>query len=156
VAAASSGSSLRDVLQSVAGVWVGTYTHLSLTGAVLDSFASRQETRLENNLWFERLIYRPRGPGTVVLDFRGRLTDDGDLVIADPTFEGRSRLVADRYVLFPYRWTNEPDVEVVELVTLATADYRTRLWQRFKAGQLDRITIVEEHRRPDETPVVWQ
>jgi hypothetical protein len=101
------------------------------------------------------VIYRPVGPGTVVLDFRGRLTDDGDLVIADPTFEGRSTLVRDRYVLFPYRWTNEPDVEVVELVTLATADYRTRLWQRFRAGLLDRITIVEEQRRPNETPAVW-
>jgi Domain of unknown function (DUF3598) len=154
--AGTPGSPLRDVLRSVAGVWVGTYTHLSPTGGVLDRFPSRQETRVENDLWFERVIYRPAGPGTLVLDFRGRFTDDGDLVIADPTFEGRSRLVAEKFLLFPYRWRNEPDVEVVELVTLATADYRTRLWQRFTTGMLDRMTIVEEHRRPTETPAVWR
>ena len=156
MAVGTTGPSLRDVLASIAGVWVGTYTHLSPSGAVVDRFASRQETRLENDLWFERVIYRPSQSGTVVLDFRGRFTDDGDLVIADPTFEGRSTLVRDRYVLFPYRWTNEPDVEVVELVTIATTDYRTRLWQRFQAGRLDRITVVEEHRRPHESPAVWQ
>lgn len=146
---------LRDVLAAVLGVWEGSYTHLTPAGGVVERTASRQETRIEGDTWYERIVYRPADDDRVVLDFRGRLTPDGGLVIEDARFEGHSRLVGDRYLLFPYRWKDEPGVEVVELVTLATEDYRTRLWQRFRCGRLDRVTVIEEHRCPGARAEVW-
>lgn len=151
----TAGRTLRDVLAFVVGVWEGSYMHLSPAGDLLERFASRQETRIEGDNWFERVVYRPAGPDRVVRDFRGHFTPDGDVVIADPSFEGRSRLVGDRYLLFPYRWTDEPTVEVVELITLATPEYRTRMWQRFRAGRLDRVTVIEERRCPGEVAAAW-
>jgi hypothetical protein len=94
-------STLRDVLTAVTGVWEGTYTHLTPAGESVETFASRQETRLEGDEWYERVIYRPSSPTAETLDFRGRFTPDGDMVMADASFEGRSMLVGDRYLLFP-------------------------------------------------------
>lgn len=48
---------MKERLSSIAGVWEGTYTHLTPDGAVLDHYASRQETRLEGDHWYERIIY---------------------------------------------------------------------------------------------------
>jgi hypothetical protein len=148
-------STLRDVLTAVTGVWEGTYTHLTPAGGLIESFASRQETRLEGGDWYERVIYRPSTPEAEILDFRGRFTPDGDMVMADSSFEGRSMLVGDRYLLFPYRWLSHPSVDIVELIVLATSEYRTRVWQRFNGGRLDRVTVIEEQFRPDQTPAVW-
>lgn len=151
----SDDTTLRDALTAIVGVWEGTYSHLEPDGRRIETFPSRQETRLDGDRWYERIIYRRDGREPEVLDFRGVLHGDDDMVMQDVAFEGRSRLVAGRYLLFPYRWTAEPDVEIVELITFVSDDYRTRLWQRYRSGRLDRITVIEEHRRPGETAEVW-
>lgn len=147
--------SLREVLTSLTGVWEGTYTHLAPDGGVLERFASRQETRLDGDRWFERIIYLRDGHSPEVLDFRARFEGDDDVVFDDAAFEGRSRLVSDRHLLFPYRWKGQPDVELVELITLVDDDYRTRLWERFTSGALDRLTVIEERRVRGGEPEVW-
>ena len=68
---------------------------------------------------------------------------------------GVSYLVEGRITVFPYHWKNSPGREIVEIITLATEDYRTRLWQTFDHGLLTRITVIEERRRRDQTPAEW-
>ena len=148
---------LRSVLTGLLGVWEGEYRHLDPAGAALETFASRQETRLEGDLWFERITYtRPDGSAPEVLDFRARFDGEHQVVFDDPAFEGHSRLVGERHLLFPYRWKARPEVEVVELITLVSEGYRTRLWQQFSHGVLDRMTVIEEHRVAGADPAVWR
>ncbi|WP_256839424.1 DUF3598 family protein [Ornithinimicrobium faecis] len=151
----SGARTLRGALTSALGVWEGSYRHLAPDGTTLERLASRQETRLEGDNWFERIIYRRTGAPDEVVDFRARFVGEHEVVFDDANFEGRSRLVSDRHLLFPYRWKQEPDVELVELITFATDDYRTRLWQRFSGGVLDRLTVIEERRISQESPAVW-
>lgn len=146
---------LRETLTSLLGVWEGTYTHLGSDGTPDETFASRQETRLEGDDWFERLIYRRPDSDPEVLDFRARFDGEHSVVFDDPDFEGIARLVSDRHLLFPYRWKSQPNVELVELITLVSDDYRTRQWQRFTSGKLDRLTVIEERRISDALPDIW-
>lgn len=147
-------SSFAQLLTGLAGVWEGTYTHLHPDGSPMERFATRQETRLRGEDWFERIIYRRAGQEQEVLDFRARIV--GDMVLFDdPNFLGVSYLVEGRLTVFPYHWKNEPDREIVEIITLATDEYRTRLWQTFDGGRLTRLTVIEEERRRSEQPDEW-
>ncbi|SEF68944.1 protein of unknown function [Thermomonospora echinospora] len=148
-------TSLRERLGSVTGVWEGVYTHLTPAGAVLETYGSRQETRLEGDHWYERIIYRRPETEPQMLDFRARFDSDDDLVFGSADFQGRARLVDGRFLLFTYRWTAEPGVEVVELITFARDDYKSRLWKTFRDGRLEQVTVVEEHRVPGGVPEVW-
>lgn len=127
---------LRSVLSGLAGVWEGTYTHLRSDGSLIEVLASRQETRLEGDTWYERIRYRAGGR-------------------SDEAIEGRSILIDDEHILFPYQWRDQPGAHVVELITLLGPDHRTRLWQRFSDNLLERLTVITEQRRPDQAPEVW-
>jgi Domain of unknown function (DUF3598) len=144
-----------EFLAGLAGVWEGTYTHLQPNGVLIERFTSRQETRLDGENWFERIIYTPEVGDQTVLDFRATITGD-TVTFDDPDFLGISYLVEGRITVFPYHWKSNPAREIVEIITLATDDYRTRLWQTFDEGVLARITVIEEHRRVDQTPAFWE
>ena len=58
--------------------------------------------------------------------------------------------------VFPYHWKTNPSDEIVEIIVLATDDYRTRLWQTFTDGKLMRLTVIEEQRVHDQIPAVWE
>jgi len=150
---------LRERLAGWAGVWEGSYEHRDASGTLLDRHASRQETRLEGDLWFERIIYRWGADENStaieeVLDFRASF--DGDqLCFDDPSFEGQAILVDERIVVFPYRWKGQPGLEIVETIVFPTPDRRTRVWQSFKDGKLERVTLIQEE-RVEGTPEVWE
>jgi hypothetical protein len=143
-----------ELLAGIAGVWEGTYTHLEPSGALIERYGSRQETRLRGEDWFERIIYTREEKAPEVLDFKARITGD-TVTFDDPDFFGVSYLVEGRITVFPYHWKSNPGREIVEIITLATDTYRTRLWQTFDDGVLSRLTVIEEKRLPDETPEEW-
>ncbi|WP_067186124.1 DUF3598 family protein [Microtetraspora niveoalba] len=148
-------TTLRQRLSSVTGVWEGAYTHRTPGGVLLETYASRQETRLEGDRWYERIVHRREGAGPRALDFRARFDGDDDLVFDSADFEGRARLVDGRFLLFPYRWTAEPGLEMVELITFTGDDHKSRVWKTFRDGRLEQITVVEEHRVHGAVPEVW-
>ncbi|WP_106398838.1 hypothetical protein [Actinocorallia populi] len=148
-------TTLRARLTSVTGVWEGVYTHLTPGGTVLETYASRQETRLEGDLWYERIVYLRPDAEPQALDFRARFEGDDDLVFDSTGFEGQARLVDGRFLLFPYRWKAEPGLEVVELVTFAGDDYKSRIWKTLRDGRLEQVTVVEEHRVHGGVPEAW-
>ena len=146
-------SSFSQLLAGIAGVWEGTYTHLTPSGELIETYGSRQETRLRGTDWFERIIYSrdaPAGHEREVLDFKAQITGD-TVTFDDPDFHGISYLVEGRLTVFPYHWKSNPSREIVEIITLATDDYRTRLWQTFDDGVLTRLTVIEESRRREQT-----
>ena len=146
--------SFAQLLGGIAGVWEGTYTHLTPAGGLIERYGSRQETRLRGTDWFERIIYTREGQEREVLDFKARITGD-TVTFDDPDFHGISYLVEGRLTVFPYHWKSNPSREIVEIITLATDIYRTRLWQTFDDGALTRLTVIEESRRRDQTPDEW-
>jgi Domain of unknown function (DUF3598), N-terminal len=147
--------SLRDRLAAITGVWEGTYTHFTPGGERLDHFQSRQETRLEGDRWYERIIYRWADGREQVLDFRARFSADGErLLFDDPDFEGVSIPVGDDMFVFPYRWKDRPGERVVETIVLSGPSSRARLWQTFAGEELRRITVIVE-RRVAGSPAVW-
>jgi hypothetical protein len=151
-------TSFPELLAAIAGVWEGSYTHLKPSGELMERYGSRQETRLVGSQWYERIIYSREGKEPEVLDFRAAL--DGErMVFDDPNFHGESFIVEGRMTVFPYHWKNQdpagPQAEIVEIIVLATENYRTRQWQTFHDGSLVRLTVIEEHRRTDQVPAEW-
>lgn len=145
---------LRERLASAAGVWEGTYTHLTPDGRTIDSFASRQETRLEGDRWFERIVYRWPDGRSQTLDFRARVGAGGEeMVFDDQRFHGEAFLVGEDVLVFPYRWKDQPERHVVETVVFG-ADRKSRVWQTFERDELVRVTVIVERRVPD-APAVW-
>jgi hypothetical protein len=151
---------LKERLSQITGVWVGTYTHLTPSGDRLDQYESRQETRLEGDAWFERIIYRwPAADGAPGreqrFDFRAAFNAEGEMIFDDPNFHGETFLVNDNVLLFPYHWKNQPaGNHVVETIVFSRERHKSRVWQSFENGELARVTVIVE-RKTDEQPEIW-
>jgi hypothetical protein len=147
---------LKERLATITGVWEGTYTHLKPIGEVLDHYASRQETRLEGDDWFERIIYRWPNGKEQRLDFRAAFNDAGEMIFDDPNFHGETFLINENVLVFPYHWKNkEAGNHVVETIVFSNDRYKSRIWQTFENGELAKVTVIIE-RRTDEQPELWR
>ena len=147
--------SLKEKLRQVTGVWLGTYTHVTPTGQVLDTFTSRQETRLEGNDWYERVTYMWPELDAIQFDFHARFDSTGEsMIFDDPNFHGELKFVNDKVYVFPYHWKAKPETHVVETVVLASSHYKSRVWQTFENGELVKVTMITE-RRVNARPELW-
>ncbi len=145
----------REMLSRVAGVWKGTYVKMSLEGDVLDRFSSRQEMILDGHRWYERVFYYKDPDQPEVLEFNASFDEAGDLVFDDDRFAGHLYSPKADLLVFEYGWKDEPRVLIVETLTLRLPDRKFRLWQRFDGMDLESVTVIREHRVPDETPEPW-
>jgi catechol 2,3-dioxygenase-like lactoylglutathione lyase family enzyme len=143
---------LKERMSQWTGVWEGTYRHLTPGGEVLDQYASRQETRLEGDRWYERITYRWPDGQEQTLDFRARFEGER-LIFDDPHFHGES-FVLDNIIVFPYYWKDRPHYRIVETIVFADHDRRSRLWQTLDNGELVKVTVIIERRIEGEA-AVW-
>lgn len=143
----------RERLTRIAGVWAGTYTHLTPDGKMLEQFASRQECRLEGDNWYERIIYQYADKPDVTLDFRARFDGD-ELVFDDLQIKGDTFQVTDEIMIFAYHWKDNPQRKVVETIVCDFDNIKSRIWQTFDHGVLTKVTIIDEH-RVNEQPELW-
>ncbi|NOT63736.1 MAG: DUF3598 family protein [Acidobacteria bacterium] len=147
--------SLKERLRQVTGVWAGTYTHVTPKGEVLDTFTSRQETRLEGNDWYERVTYQWPEGDAIQFDFHARFDAMGEtMIFDDPNFHGEVIFVNDQVYVFPYHWKAKPQSHVVETIVMVTPHYKSRVWQTFEQGELIKVTIINEH-RASAVPEIW-
>lgn len=147
--------SQRSILAGVVGVWRGTYGVYDADGRETERFASRQETRLVDDRWYERVVYERDGQAPEVLDFRARFDDEGRLVFGDDRFEGQLDAFSASVLVFRYRWRADPGSAVVETITLAPPDHKARIWQQLRQGRLVGVTLVTERRLAGVEPAEW-
>ena len=145
----------REILARVTGVWTGTYVTMTPEGDVLDWFRSRQETSLEGEHWYDRVTYFKDPEQPKILEFRGTFDADGELVFDDAYFAGRLSAATEDVLIFRYSWKSQPEVRIVETITVRPPDAKFRVWQRFDGEALESITVIRERRSPDETPEKW-
>ena len=137
-------SELKERLARVVGVWEGTYTAVTPTGDLIERYRSRQETRLDGDVWRERITYLREGQEPEVYDFTGRF-QDGMLLFEDDDISGDTYFVGDDILVLPHTWKSRPDEKVVETVILASPTHKARIWQVFDHGELVRVMIISEH-----------
>ena len=135
---------LKERLARVVGVWEGTYTAVTPAGDLIERYRSRQETRLEGEVWHEGITYLRDGREPEVYDFAGRFYD-GMLLFEDDDISGDTYFVGDDVLVLPYTWKSRPNEKVVETVILATPSRKARIWQVFDRGELIRVMIISEH-----------
>ena len=126
------------------GVWEGTYTSVTPTGELIEKYRSRQETRLDGDVWRERITYFREDQEPQTYDFAGRF-EDGMLLFEDDDISGDTYFVDDDILVLPYTWTSRPQERVIETVVLATPTHKARIWQVFDSGELVRVMIISEH-----------
>jgi hypothetical protein len=148
-------STLREILTGITGVWDGTYSHFKTDGTLIEKYASHQETRLNGNDWFERIVYQREGEPAETLDFRATLNGD-EMLFEDAKFLGNTIVVTPRILAFPYTWKDRPHLEILEIIDLVTDSYRTRLWQHFEHSRLVKTTLIEETRVPGGSVAIWE
>ena len=149
------GFDQREILARVTGVWTGTYVTMTPEGDVLDWFRSRQESTLEGDCWYDRVTYFKDPEKPKVLEFKAFFDGDGELVFDDERFAGHLFAATEDVLIFQYSWKSQPDVHIVETITVRPPDAKFRIWQRFDGEALESITVIRETRSPDETPVKW-
>ena len=146
---------LKDI-GKVGGVWVGTYRRMKPTGEIIEEFRSRQESRGEGGIWYERVTYEWSDGRTKTMDFKARLEEDGVHVYENDTrLRGRTYLTGVGQVIFPYVWHDLPNVRVLEVQNYISATRRTRIWQRIENDVLTELMIIQEDKRPNEAPAIW-
>lgn len=146
---------INDILrEKVAGVWQGTYTILDpRTGEVREQFASKQEGRMEGTTWTERVTYLREDQEPYEHYYHA--TVEGDSVsFHNSDMWGETSRVGEEAVIFSFGWEARPDERIIE-VTRPDGDYRTRVWQHFVKGELDRLTVIEERRVPGAEALRW-
>lgn len=147
-------TALRKRIESLAGVWEGTYTLVSPSGEILDEYRSRQELRLVGDTWCERIMYLREGVEPEVYDFKAEFVDD-KLAFDNPDVVGDAYLVGEDLIVLPHMWKSRPLEHNIETVWLPSADRKVRMWHVFESGSLAKIMIIAEEFRPDEKPVEW-
>lgn len=147
-------SQLRDVLNSITGVWDGTYSHFQPDGTLIEKYGSHQETRLDGNDWFERIVYKRTGEPEETIDFRATLNGE-NLLFEDANFLGKTILATPQMFLFPYTWKDKPNLKILELIYLVNENYRTRHWQHFESDLLVKTTLIVETRTPNGKVAIW-
>lgn len=147
-------SQLRDMLNSISGVWDGTYSHFKPDGTLIEKYACHQETRMDGDDWYERIVYKREGQPEEVLDFRAQLVGE-NLLFEDANFLGKTIMATPTIFLFPYTWKDKPNLKILELVYLVNENYRTRHWQHFENDRLIKTTMIEETRTPNGTVAIW-
>ena len=95
-------SELKERLTRVVGVWEGTYTAVTPAGDLIERYRSRQETRLDGDVWRERITYLREGQEPEVHDFTGRF-QDGMLLFEDDDISGDTYFVGDDILVLPGR-----------------------------------------------------
>lgn len=136
---------VAQILDSVQGVWEGTYAHHKPDGTLIDKYASRQETRLIGEDWYERIIYKYSDGREEILDFRAKVIGN-QVIFDDPKFIGWTTVVDDNTLVFPYYWKDNPSKTILEIIHTPYENYRTRVWQTFENGAMSKLTLIEEHR----------
>jgi len=150
-------ASYLDNIGKVGGVWLGTYRRMKPTGEIIEEFRSRQESRGEGDVWYERVTYMWADGRSRTLDFKARLDANGiHYYEKDTRLRGRTYLTGAGQVIFPYVWHDLPDVTVLEVQNYMNEFRRTRVWQRFEHERLTEIMIIEEDKSPNETPAIWE
>ena len=147
-------TTLREILNNITGVWEGTYSHFKPDGTLIEKYGSRQETRLDGNNWFERILYSYNDKPKETLDFRAILSGE-NLLFEDENFLGRTIVASPTIYVFPYTWKNKPHLSILEIINMVTNDYRTRLWQHYEHGKLIKTTVIEETRTPGGNVAIW-
>lgn len=149
------GSYIDDI-GKVGGVWVGSYRRMKPTGEIIEEYKSRQESRGEDGIWYERITYMWANGTSKTMDFKARLEPSGVHVYEkDTRLRGKTYLSGVGQVIFPYVWHDLPDVKVLEVQNYITEFRRTRIWQRFEKDRLTEIMVIEEEKLPGEKPAIW-
>lgn len=139
------------------GVWVGQYRRMKPDGEFIQQWRSRQETRAVGDVWYERVIYTYDDGTSKTMDFKARLAPTGEhFYEKDTRLRGQTHLTGVGQVIFPYVWHDLPNVSVVEMQHYVTEFARTRVWQRFEHDKLTEIMVIQEEKRPNETPAIWE
>lgn len=139
--------------EKVAGVWAGTYTLLTPTGEVIETFASQQEGRMEGTSWTEKVTYLRDGQEPYAHYYHA--TVDGDEVtFHNGDMWGETSRIGDEAIIFSFGWDARPDERIIE-VTRPAGDYRSRIWQHFTDGKLSKLTVIEEKRVPGAEAERW-
>src|SRR5262245_9114642 len=109
-------SSYIDHIGKEGGVWLGRYRRMRPNGEVIEEFGSRQESRGQNGVWYERITYTWADGRSKTMDFKARLEDSGVHVYEkDTRLRGRTYLTGAGQVIFPYVWHDLPNVKVLEV-----------------------------------------
>lgn len=137
----------------VGAVWEGRYRRMKPDGTLIETFASRQVTRVKGDTWHEQANYMWDDGRTKTMDFVARFHPDGTHSYdEDSLLRGRSQRTGTGQVIFPYVWHDKPNVNVLEVQHYIRNDKRTRVWQRFENDELAEIMVIQERRVSREEP----
>ncbi len=147
-------TSLRSILEGITGVWEGYYAHFNVDGTLIEKYSSHQETRLEGNNWYERIVYQRLGKSDETIDFKAILIGES-LIFEDAKFLGTTIVVSPQLLVFPYTWKDRPNLEILEVIYFVDPNYRTRHWQHLDNKRLFKTTLIEEKKILDATVAIW-
>lgn len=137
------------------GVWEGRYRIVDARTLELKrEYRSRQTSRRHGDIWEERIEYRYTDAEPVEKVFHARMGPNGAHIYGpEQLVTGRSEKTASGQVIFPYVWSNgDEGIEVLEVQHYLTETRRTRVWQRFRDGQLYELVIIEEEKTARQDP----
>ena len=135
---------LRARLAQHLGVWEGTYTYTTPTGALVDRHASRQEARLNGDTWHQRIVSRWEDGRERTLEFTAHIRD-GQLIYDDPDFPGRLFAVTDAVALY-LGGSTDGSSRLIETIVTVDETHQTRSWQVFEKDVLTQIVAIDEIR----------
>lgn len=146
-------ATIHQILDTIQGVWHGTYTVVSAEGEVLERFPSRQEGLLVGRDWTEKVVYLREGQEPLEQRFHAVVEDD-DVTLDVEGMWGETGRAGDQGVIFRFGWDARPQEEIIE-VTVPRGDHRTRVWRHLEDGALTKVTFISEWRDPDAQPEAW-
>jgi hypothetical protein len=137
---------MLKVWPKLVGVWEGTMTQVDSSGHVTDRRRMHIVQRLEDGYkWRQVNSYTWDDGRTVTIPVAGDFTAEGRLILENDRFKGAGWESGDNAIV-EWEYKDEPGTRSWELISLPTPTHRVRTWQHTRNGQLEGITIIDEHK----------
>ena len=141
----------RSLLERHAGVWVGRYRHVTPALEVIDAHDFRIRVELPNDDscgYRQSSVYTWPDGRTQDLLFEADFEQGGERLSWDNgRIAGAMHAIDEETLYLNFVFADAPDQKVCEMIQLsACGRHRARTWHWLRAGELERLTLVNEVR----------
>jgi len=135
------------------GVWEGWYRYVDAEGNLIDKHKSKLVCRLPKDqptLYHQTNYYTWEDGKTDVRDFKGYASED-KIIFDNDLIKGWAGGVSlddsGRSIMLHWERVAEPETYLYEMIQISDCgQYRSRVWQWLKNGQITQRTLVDEQR----------
>jgi len=137
------------------GIWEGTYSRINEKDELLFRHKSKLTLHLKGNEWRQSNLYMFENGREEFHNFGLSLfSEDGVMKYDNPRITGEAwEANGGKNILLWWTYKQIPGSMLYEMITPISPTHRMRVWQHSMNGKFEGITMIEEHKKADQSAI---